>query len=580
MTNARSITASWMHRFALVALLSGWLGSPIARADAVGELLRLVPDDPAFCLTVRDLRGHAQAVSQSRFFQRIRKTFVAGLLLQSPEARQLKNFNTQFRKHLGVGLEQIRDEILGDGLVFAYWPQSGDDPERGLFLTRARDAELLIRLVDEVNQVQIDNGEFEELEHRERHGIAYVVARHTDGGSTYQLVRDGLLVLSPVEAPLTHVIDVLAGQAEPGQLQTRFETLGTADRFAVFWINPRAFDAEMKSQLAAASETDAAFLRQFSRYWHAADGLAISLDVDADFHVHLTAGVKRDQLPSSARQLWQEASKPCRLDRCIPPDALASFAGRVHLPSLIATIRSFMTPDQSETVETELNRVTRALFGWSLTQDLAAHLGPDLALYARPPAANRSSPFPEVVLAIGIEAGPRRQEVADQLIGSARTLLGLIALARTQEGHLTELNVQKRDGVTVVFLSSETGLPAGIQPAVAVKDGCLVLASHPEAIRRFRLRSTGDSVAGGTRPLMELDFGRVADFLRDPPRRRHLTTLLMKADGISRFEATVRYQSLLALLALIDRIEVRTETTPHRIDISFHVRPVPPLSGE
>ena len=69
-------------------------------------------------------------------------------------------------RELGVTPEQFRDDILGDALVFAFRKGPPGQPEKddGLIMLHARDAKLLARLVDRVNELQTKAGELKRVE--------------------------------------------------------------------------------------------------------------------------------------------------------------------------------------------------------------------------------------------------------------------------------------------------------------------------------------------------------------------------------------------------------------------------------
>src|SRR5262245_64699570 len=79
-------------------ILVGWLvvvgacAPPLAtaRADSPSaELLRLVPDDVAFCLVVRDLRGTYAALLESPFVEKLRASRLGAALRSAPELGKL-----------------------------------------------------------------------------------------------------------------------------------------------------------------------------------------------------------------------------------------------------------------------------------------------------------------------------------------------------------------------------------------------------------------------------------------------------------------------------------------------------------
>src|SRR2546430_7288658 len=125
--------------FAVAAALI--LVVPVRAASPRDELLRLVPEDVAFCLLVEDLRDHAAAFLRSPFHEQFAASPFAASLLASPELHKLAEVAGVLRRHLQIDVNQLRDDVLGDAIVFAYRPGPPGQPEReqGLFLLYARD---------------------------------------------------------------------------------------------------------------------------------------------------------------------------------------------------------------------------------------------------------------------------------------------------------------------------------------------------------------------------------------------------------------------------------------------------------
>src|SRR5262249_40265395 len=139
------------------------------------ELLALVPPDVGFCVAVTDLRGHAEKLRRSPLVQKIRESPLVRALRTSPEALQLAQVEAELQQRLGVSVTQLRDEVLGDAVVFAYrpGPPGQPDQEQGVVLLRARDPALLDRLIERVNQEQKRTEELHGLEKREHRGVTY-----------------------------------------------------------------------------------------------------------------------------------------------------------------------------------------------------------------------------------------------------------------------------------------------------------------------------------------------------------------------------------------------------------------------
>src|SRR5262245_36876307 len=128
------------RRLVLAGLVFAALAAPAAAAPR-DELLRYIPDDIGFCLLVQDLRGHAAQVLASPFGQAFGKSALAAAIVGSKEWKQLADAEQFFKKHLGVGWADLRDDIFGDAFAFAYRPGPPGKPEQeqGLFLLRARE---------------------------------------------------------------------------------------------------------------------------------------------------------------------------------------------------------------------------------------------------------------------------------------------------------------------------------------------------------------------------------------------------------------------------------------------------------
>src|SRR5262249_3202141 len=108
-------------KHALLLALLGVLAAP-RRAAPRDELLRLVPEVVGFCLLMQDLRGHVAAVQQSPFMQRLRATPYGEALRNQPAFGKLKEIDAALKQHLGLDAARVRDELLGDAVVFAYRP--------------------------------------------------------------------------------------------------------------------------------------------------------------------------------------------------------------------------------------------------------------------------------------------------------------------------------------------------------------------------------------------------------------------------------------------------------------------------
>ncbi len=161
------------------------------------DLLRLVPEDVGFCLVVQDLRGHSDAFIRSPFVKKLWESPIGKAISDAPEQRKLAEFEAHIQQGLGVNWAQLRDDIFGDAVVFAYRPgrPGKEDQEQGLMLVHARDAKLLADIAARFNDVQKQSGDLKEVLVREHHGVKYE-CRVEGRGQNFAYLHGPLLAFS------------------------------------------------------------------------------------------------------------------------------------------------------------------------------------------------------------------------------------------------------------------------------------------------------------------------------------------------------------------------------------------------
>jgi len=191
-----------MNRFTLpnylTIVLAGLCAAPALAATPRDELLRLVPDDVGVCLIVQDLRGHTAAIEASPFAQQVRTSFVGKLLVVAPETKKLQEASKVLKEQFGTDWAQLRDDILGDAVVMTYTPGPPGEPdkEQGLFMVRARDAALLQKLIDKLNDAQKKSGDLKSLDEAMHNGVKYFKRVEKNQPAHWYLVRGPVLAYS------------------------------------------------------------------------------------------------------------------------------------------------------------------------------------------------------------------------------------------------------------------------------------------------------------------------------------------------------------------------------------------------
>jgi hypothetical protein len=231
-----------MQRFRwliLAALLV--TAAPVGAQPAVPshELLALVPKDFSFCLAVNDLRDHWQQLDHAAWVRKLKESPLGQGLLTAPEFRDLTRFAKDLKDLLGIDLPVLRDDVFGEAMVFAYRPaQSGDAAgEQGLFLVKARKADVLARLIERLNEVQTKAGELKNLDARVFQGVTYYRRVHAKNTFFYSL-QGPLLAVASTEDSLKQVIQ---RPAESAPVLQALRRAGAERAAAAFWIKPRAF---------------------------------------------------------------------------------------------------------------------------------------------------------------------------------------------------------------------------------------------------------------------------------------------------------------------------------------------------
>src|SRR4051794_32340917 len=150
-----------------LALFGLTVGALRAQESAAAELLQRVPDELGLCLVVHDLRGNVDRLRNSAWLAKLKENALVQGILNGKEVRDLQLFEDHLKKHLQFDLAFLRDEILGDAVVFAYQPApAGQNHEMGLFLLKARNAAALSDVIAKINSFQSNSGELTTLEQR------------------------------------------------------------------------------------------------------------------------------------------------------------------------------------------------------------------------------------------------------------------------------------------------------------------------------------------------------------------------------------------------------------------------------
>jgi hypothetical protein len=540
------------------------------RADSPRDaLLRLVPDDVSLCLVVNDLRGHAQRLEAAPWFKRALASPLGKLVAASPEWRQLSRTEDEIKRHLGISAPQLRDDILGDAVVLAYRhaPPGKPDQEQGLLLLRARDAELLAKVVERLNQAQEKSQELKALEPREYKGVRYF-RRQDARGVHFYFLRGPLLGFSKHESMLRQVIDRLpaAGDRPGGAPRFVRQLRGQEKALLCVWLNPRAFDEDLRQKTADTNGPDERVLQTFRRYWQALDGVGLAVYLGQDLEVRVSVQGRAEALPPAFRRMIEVSAQPSELWARFPGEAIVTSVGRTDFAALDKALADFLTDDNRSAMRLGLQATVGRALGLGLDEVLP-YLGPDYGYCVAAPPDTAS--FPHILVALRVRPGPGQTGV-DQAVYKAVQLAAGLAVFGHNGPDKAPLRIKpfKQGDVTGEYLTGDKTLPAGLEPAYALKAGYLVLASSPAALKRF-VGGPVTAPAGDETPLYRLSCTRLARLLDS--RRQAIADNLAASNQVSAQVAAGWLDGLIQTLRLVDQIEVTQRTEPGRATWTLRV---------
>jgi hypothetical protein len=566
------LASSWRGR-SLSLLLVLALPAFAAAASPRDELLRYVADDVGFCLLVQDLRGHSAALANSPFAEAWASTPLGKAVRGSEEVAQLLKQEDELRKSFGLDWAKLRDDLLGDALVFAYRPGPPGKPEeeQGLLLLRAHDAKPLADLIERLNKTA------SEVEERTHNGVVY--HRRVERKETiFYHVNGPILLVTGKEDVLKQALDLnrkADREAEP-PLARQLRRLGVETALLAVWINPRAFDADLKDKVEKARGAEATALKQFAVYWKALEGIALAVHLEKDLRLSLALRARLDELPEAARRYLAESARPSELWKSFPDNAMLAVAGRFDAGSFVEVIGGFLTDGAKRSFYADLDGKLKAL-GKDSFREVLPYLGPDWGLCILAPAATDKNWFPLGVLALRVAQGDPSAPVDKALLRALDSAAALLTIAHNsshpdQPLKLLTLMQDKRE---VSYLTSDR-LASGLRPAYGLAAGKLLLATSPETLARFAAPGT-QSLPDPSEavPLLRLSLKDLRTYLKE--RREVFVGVLVEQNQWKPAEARQRLDDLIANLQLLDRVEVRQRTSPGQATLSIVVQTALPL---
>lgn len=543
----------------------------LGRADPTGEALRLVPPDVSLCFVVRDLRTHLKAIGESPFAAWLEETPLGKQLADPKEIAKIRALEQFLTEQFGVTGEQLVDDILGDAIVFAYKAGPPDRPqeEAGLLIINARKPDALAKIVTRLNELQQKSGEITSVTEKSHRDRPYFERKKADGGREFYFLRGGLLAYSGQEGAIHQAIeqDRIAPPADkPGQIATSLAALGMGDKFAVCWFNPRGLDAELKTKAETSKDAhEKAFLAQFKHVWAATDAVAFYGHPGRGLEFGMVAAIAREKLPKEIQPVLFPPAGASAALAAAPKNAIAVIGGRTNAKLWLDAIATFL-PDEGKTaLKTAIEQGLGPVVGRDKLPAVLAGLGPDWAAWVSPPDAASGTWVPEWTAAIKLtpQDGADVPKIILQAVDVAAQLARLAHNRDHDPDDQIEITDETRDGHAVKSLTNPKGFPPGFQPSFGISRGYLVIASSPEAVRRFVPGTPTDS------PVVRLSAKELRAYLE-----KHgpaFAEFVARAGKRPLEEVKKEMATVAAALEVFDQIEFRHSAANDRIKMSVHI---------
>ena len=530
-------------------------------------LLRAVPPETSICVVVRDLSGHVKQLRNSPFFEWYANSDFAKRYGKPKEVAILRGVIEYLAAELKVTPLQFLDDILGDAVVLAYQPSVGDTQESGIILVHARKPELLANLIERVNQLQQESGEIREVIQAKHGDTVYAIRVKSNQEREYYFLHGSLFAFSGQQSAIHAVIDRASSTDAP--IYQSLKRLGIEEALAVLWFNPRQFDQEFAQSIKQSNEQgDRNALLQFQAIWTATQSLAMTVDFDEGIDARFIAQVNEIDLPAKWRSLLMPSPHEHSLWSIVPDDAILAVGGRIHLPELLAALRSISNDRDREQLDETIRRDFGAIVGKSKLDPLLAGIGPSWLLWVAPPNGNTWVPTTRTVIEL---QGDDPELVTRSLKQAIDLGLQFLRVQHNRDHDLQiDIDTKRIDDVIVQFLDYPL-FPRGFRPSYAIIAQHLVVGSSPESVATFQP------------PMKAIPSDRILWFSPEELRRYLLSHREALSKGIAktdnRDDMVVRREvdDLSMILELFRTVEVSYKVQENRIVLSIHVECHEPL---
>jgi hypothetical protein len=239
-------------------------------------------------------------------------------------------------------------------------------------------------------------------------------------------------------------------------------------------------------------------------------------------------------------------------------------------------VQAFLPAEVNKSFKDAIDRGFGSVLGPDLVSDVLPHVGPDWGFYVAAPPTDEKAWFPGTVFALRVRSGEKKPPVDRTVLDAINFYAGVAVLAQNQKKDVAPLSLKtvEQDKLEVKYLSGG-GLPPGLQPAYALDNGYLLLASSPEAIRQFHNAVPASLASSEETPLLRMSCKEIRRFVKE--RREPLAAAVAEKNQITKDDASKRLDVLLSILEWVDRVELTQRPEKGQVTFTLRVQTALPL---
>jgi hypothetical protein len=277
--------------------------------------------------------------------------------------------------------------------------------------------------------------------------------------------------------------------------------------------------------------------------------VTLAIRDDAELRLSIQANAK--ELPEWAKPAFTDTISPSSLWHRFPEKSILTIAAKTDFAGTAEALKLLMPEKDRKKLASDWQGSVGALLPIDPIKDVLPNLGPDWGVCILP--SKDAQHLPQAMFALAVSPGSKEQPIDRALFKGAEFFATLATWEYNKNNPNAQLRLKtmKQDKVEVMYVDGDKIFPPGLQPACALKDGFLILATSPAAIADFRIPPK-DAAPAKEAPMIRLSTQQLAKLLDH--RRTHIITTLTDRQHMTDKDARKNLEDVIAVLNLFDRL--------------------------